>query len=215
MKKSIMTKILRTFGMSISAIAVIICTIYLQAYGTWTTCWIEILLSIPFSFFLTVYQSSRAWKYWFVCVILAIFLLGFTGFRVRHNEEGRIQVVRTLYPLCNKVYIEGISIDTIELATGYLTFAGWYYSVQKSKFYAIRDTNQLTTIWCHPDIRVIRGHQMIIEEYEGPHGTINIFSYIDDNGNRVRRDINGKYPDDESYSPSCLDNADYILDYIP
>ena len=199
--------------MFISAVAAIICIIYLQAYGAWTTLLIYLLLIIFFC--VAVLQSSKAWKLWIACVISTTYLLSFAGFRVRHNEEGRIQLVSALYPICPKVYIEGTAIDTFKLATGYSTFAGWYFSVRESRFYAIKDTNQLTTIWCHPDVRVIRGHNMIIEEYEGPHGIINIFNYMDDSGNMVRRDFYGKSPDDESYTVHVLDNADYIPDYIP
>ncbi len=209
---SITTKMLKILGMSISAVAAILCIIYLQAYGTWTTLLIDLLLIILV--FQTAYQSSKAWKYWIACVISTTCLIAFAGLRVRHNEEGRIQLVSALYPICPKVYIEGTAIDTIKLATGYSTFAGWYYSVRKSRFYAIKDTNQLTTIWYHPDGRIIRGYQMIIEEYNGPHGTINIFNYMDDNGNRVRRDFYGKNADNESYTPNVMDNADYIPDYI-
>ena len=211
---SVTTKMLRIFGMSIAAVAVIFGTIYLQAYyGAETTLLICLLLII----ILCIYHSSRAWKYWIAFVMSSTYLLSFVGasFRVRHNEEGRIQVVSTLYPICPKVYIEGVAIDTIKLATGYSTFAGWYYNVRKSKFYAIRDTNQLTTIWRHPDVRVIRGYQMSVEEYNGHHGTINIFNYMDDKGNRIRRDFYGNNPDDESYTVHVLDNADYIPDYIP
>lgn len=213
MKMSITSKMVKILTMSISAIAAILCTIYLQAYGAWTTLLIDLLLIILF--LQTAYQSSKAWKYWIACVISTTYLLAFAGLRVRHNEEGRIQVVSTLYPICPKIYIEGIAIDTIKLATGYSTFAGWYYSVQKSDFYAISDSNQQTTIWWHPDARIIRGYQMVIEEYEGPHGTINIFNYMDDKGNRVRRDFYGNNPDDESYTVHVMDNADYIPDYVP
>ena len=208
-----MMKMLKTFGMSITAIAAILCIIYLQLYGTWTTLIIDLILIILFC--LAAYKSSKAWKYWIGFVILTTYFLSFAGIRVRHNEEERVQLVSALYPICPKVYIEGAAIDTIELATGYSTFAGWYYNVQKSKFYALRDTNQLTTIWYHPDGRVIRGYQMVIEEYKGPHGAINIFNYLDKNGKRVRRDFYGKDIDDESYTVNVFDNADYIPDYIP
>ena len=210
---TIMMKMLKTFGMSITAIAAILCIIYLQLYGTWTTLIIDLILIILFC--LAAYKSSKAWKYWIGFVILTTYFLSFAGIRVRHNEEERVQLVSALYPICPKVYIEGAAIDTIELATGYSTFAGWYYNVQKSKFYALRDTNQLTTIWYHPDGRVIRGYQMVIEEYKGPHGAINIFNYLDKNGKRVRRDFYGKDIDDESYTVNVFDNADYIPDYIP
>lgn len=210
---TIMMKMLKTFGMPITAIAAILCIIYLQLYGTWTTLIIDLILIILFC--LAAYKSSKAWKYWIGIVILTTYFLSFAGIRVRHNEEERVQLVSALYPICPKVYIEGAAIDTIELATGYSTFAGWYYNVQKSKFYALRDTNQLTTIWYHPDGRVIRGYQMVIEEYKGPHGAINIFNYLDKNGKRVRRDFYGKDIDDESYTVNVFDNADYIPDYIP
>lgn len=213
MKKSTMTKFLKTFGMSITAIAAILGTIYLQVYGTWTTLLIVFVLIIFFC--QAAYKSAKAWKYWIACVISATYLLSFAGIRVIHHKEGRIQLVSALYPICPKVYIKGAAIDTIELSTGYSTFAGWYYNVQKSKFYAIKDTNQLTTIWYHPDGRVIRGYQMIIEEYKGPHGAINIFNYLDKNGKRVKRDFYGKDIDDESYTVNVFDNADYIPDYIP
>ena len=200
-------------GISITAIVAILCIIYLQAYGTWTILIIDLVLVILFC--LAAYKSSRAWKYWIGIVVLTTFFLSFAGIRVRHNEEERVQLVSALYPICPKVYIEGAAIDTIELATGYSTFAGWYYNVQKSKFYALRDTNQLTTIWYHPDGRVIRGYQMVIEEYKGSHGAINIFNYLDKNGKRVRRDFYGKDIDDESYTVEVIDNADFILNYIP
>lgn len=210
---SIITKLFGFWGMSVSALSAILCIIYLQAYGTWTTLLIDLLLIIVF--FQVGCQLSKAWKYWIGIVILTTYFLSFAGIRVRHNKEGRVQLVSALYPICPKVYIEGAAIDTIELATGYSTFAGWYYNVQKSEFYAIRDTNQLTTIWYHPDGRVIRGHQMIVEEYIGPYGTINIFNYIDEEGNRVRRDFYGKNPAEDSYTVDVMDNADYIPDYIP
>lgn len=213
MEVSIMKKILIIIGMTITAIAAILCIIFLQLYGTWTTLLIDLILMILFC--QAAYKSARAWKYWIGIVVLTTYFLSFAGLRVRQNAEGRYLLVNALYPICPKVYIEGTAIETIELATGYSTFAGWYYNIQKSKFYAIRDTNQLTTIGHYPEGLVIQGRQMIIEEYKGPHGSINTFSYLDKNGKRVRRDFYGKNIDDESYTVNVLDNADYIPDYIP
>lgn len=209
---SIILKMVRILEMFISAVAAIICIIYLQAYGAWTTLLIYLLLTILFC----IYHSSRAWKIWIALVISTTYLLSFVGaiLRVRLNEEGRIQVVSVLYPIYPKVYIDGLAIDTIELATGY-TYAGWY-NVERSKYYAIKDTNDLTKI-CRPDDgrdgRVVQGHQLIIEDYDGPHGTINILNYTDKNGNHVRQDLYGQNVDDELYAVHVRDDADFI--YIP
>lgn len=205
---------MRTILMTIAAVAAILFIIWLQQFGDWTTLLISICLII--ALIQTIDKSSRKWKYWFACVLVISYLSSFTGLRVRKTKEGRIQIVKAVYPICPKVYIEGVAIDTIELATGYSTFAGWYYNVQRSKYYAIRDSNKLTTIYgFKPFWRVFQGRQMTIEDYQGPHGTINIFSYVNEEGNRVRRDFYGKNPDDESYTVDVLDNADYIPDYIP
>ena len=45
---SITSKMVKILTMSISAIAAILCTIYLQAYGAWTTLLIDLLLIILF-----------------------------------------------------------------------------------------------------------------------------------------------------------------------
>ena len=205
---------MKALGMTVTAFFAILCTIYLRVYGSWTTLIIDLILIILFC--IAVYKSSRVWKYWIGMVLLTTYLLSFAGLRVRQNAEGRTHLVNALYPFCPKVYIEGTSIEAIELATGYSTFAGWFYNVQKSKFYAVKDTNQLMTICCNPEgSMVIQGRQMNIEEYKGSHGNINVFSYLDEKGKRVRRDFYGKNVDDESYTVHIFDNADYIPDYVP
>ena len=208
-----MRKILKNIVMTISAILCVLCVIYLQVYGTWTTLLIDLVLVVLFC--QAAYKSSRAWQYWIGTVGLTTYFLTFTGSRVRQNAEGRSQLVHALYPFCPKVYFEGTSIEKIELATGYSTFAGWYYTVRKSKFYMIKDTtNQITTIaYKIPYGSAIQGREMIIEEYQGPHGVINVFNCVEDGDKRVRRDFFGKNVDDEAYSVDCLDNAEYLPDY--
>ena len=197
-----------------TAVATILFVIWLEQFGDWTILLISIILIIAFIGVMD--KLSRKWKYWFISVLVISYLSSFTGLRVRKTEEGRIQLVRTTYPICPKVYIDGIAIDTIELATGYSTFAGWYYNARKSKYYAIRDSNHLTTIVYNPPYgRVIQGREMRIEEFRGLHGNIDVFSYIDDKGNRVRRDFFGKDPDAESYTINVLDNAEYLPEYVP
>lgn len=204
---------MRTIIMISTAVTAILFILWLQQFGDWIVLFVSIFLIIAQ---IQAIDKSSRWKYWIACVLLVSYSLSFTGLRVRKTEEGRIQIVKILYPINPKIYIEGTEIDTLELATGYSTFAGWYYSVQRSKYYAIRDSNQMTTICYYPPYgRVIRGHQMRIEKYRGQHGEIDIFSYVDDKGKRVRRDYYGKNPDDADYKVNVLDNADYIPDYIP
>lgn len=209
-----MGNIIRTLWMITTAVVTILFVIWLQQFGDWTILLISIILIIAFIH--SMDKLSRKWKCWFISVLVIPYLSSSTGLRVRKTEEGRIQLVRTTYPICPRVYIEGSAIDTIELATGYITFAGWYYNVHKSKYYAIRDSNHLTTIVYNPPFgRVFQGREMRIEKYRGLHGNIDVFSYIDDKGKRVRRDFFGKDPDAESYTIDVLDNAEYLPEYIP
>lgn len=212
-KSKDMNRIIKLIAMIITALAAISFIIYLQVYGTWTTAVIHLFLIVLF--FFAGAESYRDLMIWTACVYIITYLLAFTGLRIRNLSGGRIQLVSFLYPMCPKVYIEGTAIDTIEIATGYGTFAGWYYNISKCRLYAIRDTSQLTTIIFKSGEIILRGHQLEIGEYNGPHGTINIFSYLDDEGNVVKQDLYGDNPDDESYSVNIMDNADYIPDYIP
>jgi len=205
---------MRTFLMIITAVTSILLVLWLGQFGDWTVLLISIFLII--ALIQAIDKSSREWKYWFGFVLLVSYLLSFSGLRVRKTEEGCIQIVKAVYPICPKVFIEGNSVDTLELATGYSTFADWYYTVQKSEYYVIKDSNELSTICSfRPFRRILQGRKLTIEEFEGEHGVINVFSYIDDAGKRIRRDIHGQNPDDESYSVAVMDNADYIPDYIP
>ena len=131
---------------------------------------------------------------------------------IQYNEEERIQIVNGLYWLYPVVLYEGTAIDTIEVAEEYHTHGLGGYTISKRDCYAIRDTNQLTTIIsCGSLDEIARGRQMRIEDYKGPHGTINVFSFIDENGKRVRRDCYGKDVDDESYTIPVRNELDYLI----
>ena len=144
--------------------------------------------------------------------MLVAYFLTFSGIRVRSTSDGRIQVVSSLYPICPKVYAEGTAIDTLEVATAYSTFAEWFYHVQTSTVYAVRDTLQYTTIVSTEGTTMMRGRSMSIEQYSGPHGEISLFTYFDDDGNRVSRDFYGGNPDDKNYAVRIFDSADYITE---
>lgn len=131
---------------------------------------------------------------------------------IQYNEEERIQIVNGLYWLYPVVFYEGTAIDTIEVAEGYHTYGIGGYTIDKGDCYAIRDTNQLTTIICCGSLdEIARGRQMRIEDYKGPHGTINVFSFIDENGKRVRRDCHGKDVDEKSYTVPVHNELDYLI----
>ena len=128
---------------------------------------------------------------------------------IQYNEEERIQIVNGLYWLYPVVLYEGTAIDTIEVAEEYHTHGLGGYTISKRDCYAIRDTNQLTTIIsCGSLDEIARGRQMRIEDYKGPHGTINVFSFIDENGKRVRRDFYGEDVDEKSYTVHVRDESD-------
>lgn len=129
---------------------------------------------------------------------------------IQYNEEERIQIVNGLYWLYPVVLYEGTAIDTIEVAKDYHTYGyGRGYTIRKEDCCAIRDTNQLTTIIsCGSLDEIARGRQMRIEDYKGPHGTINVFSFIDENGKRVRRDFYGEDVDEKSYTVHVRDESD-------
>lgn len=131
---------------------------------------------------------------------------------IQHNEEERIQIVNGLYWLYPIVFYEGTAIDTIEVAKDYHTNGyGGSYTIRKADCCAIRDTNQLTTIFrCRSLEEIARGRQMRIEDYKGPHGTINVFSFIDENGKRVRRDYYGEDVDEKSYTVNV--DVEYYYD---
>ena len=131
---------------------------------------------------------------------------------IQYNEEERIQIVNGLYWLYPVVLYEGTAIDTIEVAEEYHTYGTGSYTISKRDCYAIRDTNQLTTIICCGSLdEIARGRQMRIEDYKGPHGTINVFSFIDENGKRVRRDCYGKDVDEKSYTVPVHNELDYLI----
>lgn len=131
---------------------------------------------------------------------------------IQYNEEERIQIVNGLYWLYPVVLYEGTAIDTIEVAEEYHTHGLGGYTISKRDCYAIRDTNQLTTIIsCGSLDEIARGRQMRIEDYKGPHGTINVFSFIDENGKRVRRDCYGKDVDEKSYTVPVHNELDYLI----
>ena len=131
---------------------------------------------------------------------------------IQYNEEERIQIVNGLYWLYPVVLYEGTAIDTIEVAEEYHTYGLGGYTISKRDCYAIRDTNQLTTIICCGSLdEIARGRQMRIEDYKGPYGTINVFSFIDENGKRVRRDYYGEDVDEKSYTVHVDDESDYVI----
>ena len=131
---------------------------------------------------------------------------------IQYNEEERIQIVNGLYWLYPVVLYEGTAIDTIEVAEEYHTHGLGGYTISKRDCYAIRDTNQLTTIICCGSLdEIARGRQMRIEDYKGPHGTINVFSFIDENGKRVRRDFYGEDVDEKSYTVHVYDESVYDI----
>lgn len=131
---------------------------------------------------------------------------------IQYNEEERIQIVNGLYWLYPVVLYEGTAIDTIEVAEEYHTHGLGGYTISKRDCYAIRDTNQLTTIICCGSLdEIARGRQMRIEDYKGPYGTINVFSFIDENGKRVRRDCYGKDVDEKSYTVPVHNELDYLI----
>ena len=186
----------------------------LEFYGAWTTLLVDVCL-VPLIIF--VYDRSKAWRYWLLSVLIGSYLIMVaSSFNRVIHKDGRIQVVPLTYPILNKVYIEGVSIDTIRVAAGYGTFAGWFYNVTQCDIYAIRDTADITIIITAFPGHNIKGKNLTIEEYdEGKHGTINYFSYINDDGVRERRDYYGASLDSESYTVHVYDNAEYIPDYIP
>ena len=153
-------------------------------------------------------------KYLAVGLFFFPFIVGCSNSKtnIQYNEEERIQIVNGLYWLYPVVFYEGTAIDTIEVAEGYHTYGIGGYTIDKGDCYAIRDTNQLTTIISYGSLREIaRGRQMRIEDYEGPHGTINVFSFIDENGKRVRRDFYSEDVDEKSYTVHIRNELDYLI----
>ena len=153
-------------------------------------------------------------KYLAVGLFIFPFIVGDRNSKtnIQYNEEERIQIVNGLYWLYPVVLYEGTAIDTIEVAEEYHTYGLGGYTISKRDCYAIRDTNQLTTIICCGSLdEIARGRQMRIEDYKGPHGTINVFSFIDENGKRVRRDCYGKDVDEKSYTVPVHNELDYLI----
>ena len=153
-------------------------------------------------------------KYLAVGLFIFPFIVGDRNSKtnIQYNEEERIQIVNGLYWLYPVVLYEGTAIDTIEVAEEYHTHGLGGYTISKRDCYAIRDTNQLTTIICCGSLdEIARGRQMRIEDYKGPHGTINVFSFIDENGKRVRRDCYGKDVDEKSYTVPVHNELDYLI----
>ena len=153
-------------------------------------------------------------KYLAVGLFIFPFIVGDRNSKtnIQYNEEERIQIVNGLYWLYPVVLYEGTAIDTIEVAEEYHTYGIGGYTISKRDCYAIRDTNQLTTIICCGSLdEIARGRQMRIEDYKGPHGTINVFSFIDENGKRVRRDCYGKDVDEKSYTVPVHNELDYLI----
>ena len=153
-------------------------------------------------------------KYLAVGLFIFPFIVGDRNSKtnIQYNEEERIQIVNGLYWLYPVVLYEGTAIDTIEVADEYHTHGLGGYTISKRDCYAIRDTNQLTTIIsCGSLDEIARGRQMRIEDYKGPHGTINVFSFIDENGKRVRRDCHGKDVDEKSYTVPVHNELDYLI----
>lgn len=153
-------------------------------------------------------------KYLAVGLFIFPFIVGDRNSKtnIQYNEEERIQIVNGLYWLYPVVLYEGTAIDTIEVAEEYHTYGLGGYTISKRDCYAIRDTNQLTTIIsCGSLDEIARGRQMRIEDYKGPYGTINVFSFIDENGKRVRRDCYGKDVDEKSYTVPVHNELDYLI----
>ena len=187
--------------------------VVLKIVGVLSFCGLELFLMV-----IIVSELHNIVK--FLAVGLFLFPLITRGVNLRtnvqHNEEDRIQIVNGLYWLYPVVFYEGTAIDTIEVAIDYHTYGTGSnigkYTIRKEDCCAIRDTNQLTTIIsCGILYEVARGRQMRIEDYKGPHGTINVFSFIDENGKRVRRDFHGEDVDEKSYTVNVYDESDYVI----
>lgn len=165
-------------------------------------------------FMIIVSDLHHIVKYLAVGLLFFFFIVGCINSKtnIQYNEEERIQIVNGLYWLYPVVLYEGTAIDTIEVAEEYHTHGLGGYTISKRDCYAIRDTNQLTTIIsCGSLDEIARGRQMRIEDYKGPHGTINVFSFIDENGKRVRRDCHGKDVDEKSYTVPVHNELDYLI----
>lgn len=200
-------KQIRFMLMASVAILTILGTVILQAaIGAWA-------LLIYFALFIAFCYATRAWKWSIGSIIVASYVLSFVGSltKVIHTEDG-IQIVSKLYPLVDKVYLNGTEVDTIDVCYGYSTRGG-SYKPNKGHLIAVRDTTcQLTTIIDGLGQVLLQGRQMQFGEYScGKHGPINvtIFNYIDNNGVERRQDYYGNDPDSPDFSAHIRDDNDY------
>ena len=202
-------KQIRFMLMAFVAILTILGTVSLQAtIGAWA-------LLIYFALFIAFCYATRAWKWTIGMIFVTSYVLSFVGLltRVIHTEDG-IQIVSKLYPLVNKVFMEGEKVDTITVYYGYSTYAGWLYNIEKGRLYAVTDSNHLTTIIDGGGTVVLKGYQLQLDEYKGGnHGPVTIFSYIDTHGVCQRHDYYGNDPYAPEYQPHIRDDVDYILNY--
>lgn len=177
--------------------------------GGWTSILFYIAIAI------VALRLKKAWKYWVVCVSAFTYGLTVAYEMPKVVEEGNhVKLVTGLYPVCPKVYIEGkYIVDSVEVVSGYSTYCGWFYRSEKAHLMKLTDSSQVTTILSGKEV-LFKGKDMLLEEYEGEHGPVTLFSYTDiKTGERIRRDYYDGNPDDQSYTPHVRDDADYILNY--
>lgn len=141
-------------------------------------------------------------------IIVVCYVIMFVGSltKVIDTEDGRIKIVSVLYPMIEKVYLDGNEVDTIDVCYGFSTYAGSYKPI-KGRLIAVRDTNQITTIIDGLGKVHLKGRSLELNDYCTKHGSVTIFSYIDSNGQWKRHDFYGRNPD-KSYSPHIRDDND-------
>lgn len=205
-----MKKTTKIIGLVILAISAILLITYLQVYSVWIMVAINMLLLILL--FSTLEVSSTKWKICLISIIVVSFLIPTTSMRVKHLSDGKIRLVSAMYPICPKVISDGIEIDTITFRTGYSSYLGCLYQVRSERIYVIKNADKSTTIINFWGKQIVRGHGMTIEEYKGPHGAIDVFCYLDDDGKKVKYDYYGNNPDVKKYNVDNFDGAEYAFD---
>lgn len=165
-------------GLSIVFFSTLILQYYNNSYGI-----IALLLFVCIG--LLPRNVPDRWSYTLSLCSLVILLIGsisdMIGFRVVKDNEA-CRIVHTFYPIANRIYSKGETVDTLHLISGYIYVPGRKNLKEHCDIYVLRNSDGFSTAFTWNRILLLHKKILKIDKV----GDVNVISYSE---NRICKTI--------------------------